>query len=500
MTLLTQLNTLETTGLVRLATVQPELEYLFRHALVQDAAYGSLLKNDRKHLHQSVGEALETLYPQQRDELAATLALHFEKAEQRDKAAHYYRQAGDRASEGFANAEALAFYQAAIAQVELALQRKRDNQWQGRLAELLESLADVHARMGQHELTREVCSRALATQGTMLPPNPVMQARLHRKIGTSHVLQRNFPAAGQAFEQAEQYLGDLSNLQPDAVGDEWIELQEERLMFHYWKSDVPGMNTICERLLPVVERMGTPLQRSKVLYSYHLYQFRVQRYVVSDEVMAAVESNLTVVEQTGKLTTIYDHHFTTGFFHLFRRELDDAEKQLHLCLAMAERMGDPIRISRAANYLMYAARMRGQPELAQRYFDTVLSTTWAGPMADYTYTVQGCQAWIAWRARKLAEARAVGIKAREALRGPFSHSPFYWIVYFPLLAVALAENQLAEAYEYVPPMLHPSQMIFPNDLAAQLETAVKAGEAADYDTARAALAEAIRLATAYGYL
>ena len=38
MNLLTQLNTLETTGLIRLAAVQPDLEYLFRHALVQDVA------------------------------------------------------------------------------------------------------------------------------------------------------------------------------------------------------------------------------------------------------------------------------------------------------------------------------------------------------------------------------------------------------------------------------------------------------------------------------
>ena len=38
-----QLDTLEAKGLIRLATLRPELEYLFRHALVQDAAYGSLL-------------------------------------------------------------------------------------------------------------------------------------------------------------------------------------------------------------------------------------------------------------------------------------------------------------------------------------------------------------------------------------------------------------------------------------------------------------------------
>ena len=91
MTLIRKLNTLESAGLVRLAAAQPELEYLFRHALVQDAAYGSLLKKDRKQLHLAVGEALEQLYAEQRDERAATLAYHFEKAEVRDTFTVVYR-------------------------------------------------------------------------------------------------------------------------------------------------------------------------------------------------------------------------------------------------------------------------------------------------------------------------------------------------------------------------------------------------------------------------
>ncbi|HUS14820.1 MAG TPA: hypothetical protein VM536_07350 [Chloroflexia bacterium] len=48
------LTQLATTGLVRLATTYPELEYLLRHALVQDAAYASLLKGDRRWFHARV--------------------------------------------------------------------------------------------------------------------------------------------------------------------------------------------------------------------------------------------------------------------------------------------------------------------------------------------------------------------------------------------------------------------------------------------------------------
>jgi tetratricopeptide (TPR) repeat protein len=85
-----QLDTLEAKGLIRLATVRPELEYLFRHALVQDAAYGSLLKQERRELHGRVGDALETLYPERKEELAPVLAMHFEQAGETEKAIDYF--------------------------------------------------------------------------------------------------------------------------------------------------------------------------------------------------------------------------------------------------------------------------------------------------------------------------------------------------------------------------------------------------------------------------
>ena len=84
-----QVDTLEAKGLIRVAAYRPELEYLFRHGLVQDAAYGSLLKQERRELHRQVGEALEALYPDRHAELAGILAMHFEQAGETDKAIDY---------------------------------------------------------------------------------------------------------------------------------------------------------------------------------------------------------------------------------------------------------------------------------------------------------------------------------------------------------------------------------------------------------------------------
>ena len=106
----TQLDTLEAKGLIRLATYRPELEYLFRHWLVQDAAYGSLLKQERKELHRQVGEALEVLYPDRREELAGMLAIHFEQAGETAKAIEYLVAAGTYGLDRSAIQEAFASF------------------------------------------------------------------------------------------------------------------------------------------------------------------------------------------------------------------------------------------------------------------------------------------------------------------------------------------------------------------------------------------------------
>ena len=56
-----QLGRLEQANLIRVAAAQPELAYIFRHALVQDSAYQSLVRADRRRVHRAAGLALEAL-------------------------------------------------------------------------------------------------------------------------------------------------------------------------------------------------------------------------------------------------------------------------------------------------------------------------------------------------------------------------------------------------------------------------------------------------------
>src|SRR5713226_1549384 len=101
MTLTVQLGLLEGAGLIQLASIQPELEYSFRHVLVKDAAYHSLVKSDRRALHQAVGETLERQYAAGRDSTGGVfyplLAFHFAGAGDTRRAQRYYTLAGEAA-------------------------------------------------------------------------------------------------------------------------------------------------------------------------------------------------------------------------------------------------------------------------------------------------------------------------------------------------------------------------------------------------------------------
>ncbi|MDJ0497482.1 MAG: adenylate/guanylate cyclase domain-containing protein [Acidimicrobiia bacterium] len=71
-------------------------EYTFAHVLTQETAYGGVLLAERKALHGTAARSVESLFPDRVDELAATLAYHYEHAEEYEPALGYLQRAGGR--------------------------------------------------------------------------------------------------------------------------------------------------------------------------------------------------------------------------------------------------------------------------------------------------------------------------------------------------------------------------------------------------------------------
>ena len=95
-------------------SVFPDLEYMFKHVLTQEAAYNSLLSRRRTRLHTAIGLAMEELYQERLAERYEELAHHFTQGEAWEKAFFYLYKAGDKARLAYATHEAIAFYSQAI--------------------------------------------------------------------------------------------------------------------------------------------------------------------------------------------------------------------------------------------------------------------------------------------------------------------------------------------------------------------------------------------------
>ena len=88
--------------------VPPQATYMFKHALIQDAAYQSLLKSTRQQSHQRVAHVLGAQFPAIVDQQPELLAHHYTEAGLNSQAVSYWYQAGQRASERSAYVEAIA--------------------------------------------------------------------------------------------------------------------------------------------------------------------------------------------------------------------------------------------------------------------------------------------------------------------------------------------------------------------------------------------------------
>ena len=104
------LDRLVAAGLLLRQGVPPHATYLFKHALVQDAAYGTLLRDPRRALHARIVEAIESQFDEIAENQPELLAHHFEEAGLAGPACDYRMRAGDRAVSRSAYKEAIAHF------------------------------------------------------------------------------------------------------------------------------------------------------------------------------------------------------------------------------------------------------------------------------------------------------------------------------------------------------------------------------------------------------
>ncbi len=135
----------------------PEAAYVFKHAVIQDVAYQSLLVQRRRALHRAVGDAIEELYADRLADHYEELAHHFSQAQAWPRAFDYLLRSGDKARDAYANETALDFYARALeagAQAGAAVPAQR--------------LMEVYQRRGRLRMVLSRHTEAIADMEKML--------------------------------------------------------------------------------------------------------------------------------------------------------------------------------------------------------------------------------------------------------------------------------------------------------------------------------------------
>jgi tetratricopeptide (TPR) repeat protein len=218
------LDELEHAGLIRLASAMRDVEYLFRHGLIQEAVYSTLLRQQRRAWHLAAGEALEHLTAINSpgaEALAPVLAQHFSIAGDTGRALIYFTRAADAAFERYALAEAGDYYAQAL---------------------------------------------GLAT-GEQVPYEPEPVKHLATRLGLTLELRSQFEAALRHYEALEGHARQQGDLALELA----MLLEQAKIYATANRTQDPARSqALLERAAPLAERVGDHATEARLLWTLML--------------------------------------------------------------------------------------------------------------------------------------------------------------------------------------------------------------------------------------
>ena len=438
-------------------------QYDFTHDKLREVCYAELSEAWRRHLHVRVAEALATRHGQDAGGDAALIAHHFDRGGRPVDAIEAYRAAAAASRRRYAEVEARAHYRRAAELLEGLAPGSVTPGWRASIgADLLEGSGELAARAGEHVTACELFTKALAARPVS---DGVGRARLWRRLGDAWVVRHRHDEAQAAYDAAEQLLapaeGDVD------ASRERIELGLALADLRYWQGRWDEMERELVALRQVAVEHAWDHQRARLSSRLSMRHFLRERRRVSDECLGLAAEAYEAALRSSDADVITQLGFGLGFMHLWRDELDAAERLLWAAQRDAERVGDAVLRARALTYLGVTARLNGDGQRVRRLASEVLRSARSLALPEYVGVAFGQRAWLAWRS---GDDAGCGRAARAALEawssGPVF--PLQWIARLPLLAAALRQGRLDEARDQGLVMLEAPQQRLPDAVDAAL--------------------------------
>ncbi|MDP8927308.1 MAG: hypothetical protein M3O70_01700, partial [Actinomycetota bacterium] len=321
-----ELGVLEGAGLIDVASVEPLLEYAFRHPLLHEAAYRSLLRQQRRRLHRVVGEAMADAFGDRGGELAAVLGAHFEQAGDQDRAVHYFVIAGAHSLQRLANREALSFYERAAAAVPAQPLAPEDVD---RLLTLLLGLGRAQQRTGSSDEARATFTRAAELARAHDRAERLAEATVGRAEAWLV-----WDTEGQLIAPLEEALERL----PDDPSPLRARVLARLAQALYAQGSGQRRQRLIGEAEEVARRSGDDAALAEVLLA--------KRPLLGpddlDERLEVDEELIAIGERTGDLRRAADGHGWRLVDVLERGEIDEADRELERYAEIADELDEPL--------------------------------------------------------------------------------------------------------------------------------------------------------------
>jgi class 3 adenylate cyclase/tetratricopeptide (TPR) repeat protein len=342
-----------------------EPSYLFRHVIIQQAAYDLLLNAQRRALHQAVAEWYEQHGPAEQSAYYPLLAFHWKQADQTERARRYLELAGAQALEIGAYREAIAFFQAALAELP------------------------QHARGGDERATLE-------------------RATIQRQLGAAYFGLGELAAARTQIEGAVVLLGaSIYALRPqyivagalrDLVGWSWRQFENRRTsatkaatattelelarcylvlgsIYAYESANLPALHAVVRSLRLLAPQHHPAAERAYSLAEFGLVAANLAfPRLARHSFVAAARASEQSHDRAAQTYALW----IRGLALSGRAEWDEAEQALEQAVALAEALNDRRQLGEALNFLQlmryHAGNLSGALEASQQLYDLTRRT------------------------------------------------------------------------------------------------------------------------------
>jgi class 3 adenylate cyclase/predicted ATPase len=324
--------------------------YKFKHVLTAETTYESLLRAQRRLLHDRAGVATEAVFDQPPADLAESLAYHFEIAGRVPKALMYLEQAADRAAHLYSHQKAIRLYRRAIALIE---GETESSDYAEQASAVHERLGDLHYRMSDYVAADDELDEALT-----LDHRNLRRARLSRKRGQVCEKWGRYGEARTHFDAALGAMGrDLDEL-------EAAHAYSGLCLVHYHMKEPEAALQLGELALDLMRRLANLRGEAQALNNLGIVYIRMGK---PERARRTLEGSLAVWQRANDCYGLAMCYNNVGLAALDCGDAESAQAHFQHSLELFGRLGNSHGEARAYDNLSQLYANAGNLERASEY-------------------------------------------------------------------------------------------------------------------------------------